>query len=89
MLYSTEKLISLCYQSKENNNSTLKTQIMKRQSNTLFINLTENDVNNLTTIVAETIATDLIERKQKVFSAAELWNIQRQKKAVRSSRRLF
>ena len=67
----------------------LKHFIMKRQSTTLFINLSENDVKNLTTVVAETLATNLLQEKQKVFSAAELWNIQRQKKAVRSSRRLF
>ena len=59
---------------------------MKKQSNTLFTGLTEAQVNSLTSIVAETIAFSQEMPKTKVFTAAELWNIQRQKKAITTRR---
>ncbi len=56
---------------------------MKKQSTTLFARLGENAVSNLTTIVKETLAVDFnMPAPKKVFSAADLWNIQRQKKAL-------
>lgn len=86
MLYSTKMFLSLCYQSKSNNNSTKKLNKMKKQSITLFTGLSEAQVNSLTTIVAETLAFNQEKPKTKVFTAAELWNIQRQKKAILTRR---
>ena len=63
---------------------------MKKQSNTLFAQLGKNAVNNLTTIVSETLAFGLKEpAPKKVFTAAELWNIQRQKKSFVQRRSIF
>jgi len=62
---------------------------MKKQSNTLFTGLSEEQVNSLTTIVAETLAFNQVKAKTKVFTAAELWNIQRQKKGITTRRHSF
>ena len=62
---------------------------MKKQSNTLFTGLTEAQVNSLTTVVAETLAFNHERPTAKVFTAAELWNIQRQKKAITTRRHSF
>ena len=62
---------------------------MKKQSNILFFPLSANELRKLVTILDETIATDLPTTKPKVFSAAELWNIQRQKKTVRPGKYLL
>ena len=63
---------------------------MKKQSNTLFAQLGENEVNNLTTIVSETLAFGFqVPAPKKVFTAAELWNIQRQKKSFVQRRSIF
>lgn len=56
---------------------------MKKQTN-LFQNLNKAEINNLTHQVKETLAIGY----NKQFSAADLWNIQRQRKAV-SLRRGF
>jgi hypothetical protein len=56
---------------------------MKTQTN-LFQHITKVEMNNLTTQVKETIAHGYVQEKN--FSAAELWNIQRQRKALRSRR---
>ena len=53
---------------------------MKKQSNTLFTYLNIEQVENLTSIVKETLATNVSTKSNKTFSAADLWNIQRQKK---------
>jgi hypothetical protein len=55
---------------------------MKRQSNTLFTYLSNEQVNNLTSIVKETLAKGVSPISSKTFSAADLWNIQRQKKGL-------
>ncbi len=59
---------------------------MKRQSNTLFANLTTDQVNSLTTIVAETVATGDVQIQKRTFTPAELWNIQRQKRSLTNRR---
>ncbi|HXR83707.1 MAG TPA: hypothetical protein VN722_05330 [Hanamia sp.] len=61
---------------------------MKLQSNTLLENLTRNELNILTTEVKETIAIFKKDRK-KIFSAAQLWDIQRRKKNILLRRSLF
>ena len=64
--------------------------IMKKQSNTLFAQLGENEVTNLTSIVRETLAFGLTAAApKKVFTAAELWNIQRQKRNFVQRRSIF
>lgn len=55
---------------------------MKKQSTTLFTQLSKDVVNNLTTIVSESLAKNYSSEQSKVFSAADLWNIQRQKRAL-------
>jgi hypothetical protein len=56
---------------------------MKTQSN-LFQEITKTEINTLTEQVKETLALGYKTTKQ--FSAADLWNIQRQRKAFRSRR---
>jgi len=59
---------------------------MKKQSTTLFTSISKTGLLNLTQEVKETIAFDLVTPYRKIFTAAELWNIQRQGKA-RTQRR--
>ena len=53
---------------------------MKKQSNTLFTGISKEQVENLTTIVKETIVAGYNHAQTKLFTAADLWNIQKQKK---------
>jgi hypothetical protein len=53
---------------------------MKKQSNILFNGISKEQVENLTTIVKETIVAGYTQAQTKLFTAADLWNIQRQKK---------
>jgi hypothetical protein len=53
---------------------------MKFQSNRLLESLTENEIRNLTSEVKETLATDAVNEKKKVFSSAQLWDIYRRRK---------
>ena len=64
---------------------------MRKQSTTLFPLLGQVQVESLTTIVKETLALnyETNEPKKKVFTAAELWNIQRQKKSMVQRRFMF
>jgi len=62
---------------------------MKKTINTQFSQISESQVKNLTTIVNETIAFDTHQNSNKVFTAANLWNIQRNKKSVTSRRITF
>jgi hypothetical protein len=52
---------------------------MKKRSNTLFTYLNIEQVDNLTLIVKETLAKN-VSTMPNTFNAADLWNIQRQKK---------
>ncbi|CAN5813413.1 hypothetical protein BH11BAC4_BH11BAC4_10340 [soil metagenome] len=58
---------------------------MKTQSN-LFAQLSKETVKNLTSEVKETLAFGYSENRSKTFSAAELWNIQRQRRSLGSRR---
>ena len=75
----------MCYQSKTLEKQ-LKQKIMKKQSNTLFIEISKEQVENLTTIVKETIVAGYNQAQTKLFTAADLWNIQRQKKGFSQRR---
>jgi hypothetical protein len=59
---------------------------MKKQSTTSFIKMSTEHLGNLTNIVNETLATGFNQPKSKIFTAADLWNIQRQGKS-RTQRR--
>jgi hypothetical protein len=54
---------------------------MKKQSNTLFTKVNKVELGGLTSEVKETIAFGILAPSHKIFTAAELWNIQRQGKA--------
>jgi len=54
---------------------------MKKNSNNLFATISTSMVQNLTTVVKETLATGFNAPKTKVFTAADLWSIQRQGKS--------
>jgi len=53
---------------------------MKRQSVSLFTTLTIEELEAIINIVSETIAGGQSITKEKKFSSADLWNIQRQKR---------
>ena len=55
---------------------------MKLQSNNLLENLTRNELKVLTSEVKETVAQDFKKEKKKIFSAAQMWDIQRRRKNV-------
>jgi len=61
---------------------------MKKTSNSLFANLSNGQVENLTREVKETIAFELGISVTKTFTNTDLWNIQRQARA-RVQRRFF
>ena len=56
--------------------------IMKKHSSTLFSTLSLAERVNLTSTVAETLAEDFTPPRKKVFTEAELWNIQRQRRGM-------
>ena len=56
---------------------------MKKQSMNFIAAMSETSLQNLVKIVDETLAFSAIPAKKKTFTAAELWNIQSQKKSVR------
>lgn len=58
----------------------IKIEIMKRQSNLFFGQIDKEEILKLTNIVRETIAVPEKQIDEKIFSAADLWNIQRQKR---------
>lgn len=60
---------------------------MKTQLSNVFVPITKTDVARLTQDVKETLAGD--HSSQKIFSAAELWNIQRRHRAVNPVRRFL
>ena len=70
----------------------LKQKIMKLQSNTghnLLDSLKSNEIKNLTLQIRETVARGFTNQKRRIFSAADLWNIQRTKKNVTFRRNYF
>lgn len=60
---------------------------MKTQNTNLLVSLTKNELSKLTTEVKETMAKDVATHKP-IFSAADLWNIQKTNRP-RIQRRLF
>ena len=50
---------------------------MKLQSNNLLETLTTNEIKNLTAEVKETVMPNFKTERKRIFSAAELWDIQR------------
>ncbi|MEO5592048.1 MAG: hypothetical protein ABIR15_22845 [Chitinophagaceae bacterium] len=54
---------------------------MKTQTTGLFNAISKTRLMSLTTEVKETLATDISLPFAKKFTAAEVWNIQRQKRA--------
>ncbi|MEP7107556.1 MAG: hypothetical protein ABI760_06225 [Ferruginibacter sp.] len=53
---------------------------MKKQSNNLFATISKEQVENLTSIINETLASGFNNLQSKIFTHADLWNIQRQGK---------
>ena len=53
---------------------------MKTQSTNLLTAISKAHLVSLTTEVKETLALGLIEKKSKILSAADVWNIQRNKR---------
>ena len=62
---------------------------MKLQSNNLLEQLTGNEIKTLTSQVKETVAKDSKKSKKRIFSAAEVWAIQRRKKILYTQRFAF
>jgi len=62
---------------------------MKRQSNSLFAKFSKNSLADLTKEVKETLAPGFKIPGKKTFTAADLWNIQRQGKYMVQRRFIF
>jgi len=62
---------------------------MKLQSNNLLDNLTKTELKNLTTEVRETVFVNFKKERKRIFSAAQLWDIQRRKKTLFMQRNYF
>jgi len=60
---------------------------MKTQLTNLFSQISKSQVAKLTVEVKETLALGFKQDQTKTFSAAELWNIQRQRKSFTQRRR--
>ncbi len=59
---------------------------MKKQSNTFLTQLGTEQITSLTAMVNETLASEYKVAATKIFTAADLWNIQKQKKAFATRR---
>jgi hypothetical protein len=57
---------------------------MNTQNKDLFTAISKSETKQLTTVVKETLAFGL--NQEKHFTAADLWNIQRQKRSIVSRR---
>ena len=62
---------------------------MKFESYNLLQNLTIEELNILTAEVKETVAKSFKKEKKRIFSAAELWDIQRRRKSTMVRRMMF
>ena len=62
---------------------------MKKLINNLFSQISEEQVKNLTTVINETVAFEITQSHNRVFTAADLWNIQRNKRSVSGRRMSF
>lgn len=70
------------------NYSTQKIKIMKTQSSNVLGQLNPTAVKELTTMVKETLDYGHLNNQKSTFSAADLWNIQRNRRSF-SVRRGF
>ncbi len=61
---------------------------MKMQSNSLYLPISKEQLENLTIIVSETIATGFTNPNDKIFTAVDLWDIRRRAKG-RTQRRFY
>lgn len=61
---------------------------MKKSTQGFINQLSKKDIVLLTTLVNETIAFGVVEKQEKVFTAADMWNIHKMVK-TRSMRRYF
>ena len=55
---------------------------MKKQSTTLFTQMSNSTVENLTQVVKETLAIGVVGSQAKTFTSLDLWNIHRQRKSL-------
>jgi hypothetical protein len=62
---------------------------MKLQTNKLLENLTRTELKNLTTEVKETVFVNFKKERKRIFSAAQLWDIQRRRKNISSQKFYF
>jgi len=62
---------------------------MKKQSNNLFATISSEQSASLTSIVNETLAISFNQPNGRIFTAADLWNIQRQGKSAIQRRHSF
>jgi hypothetical protein len=62
---------------------------MKLQSNNLLENLTIPELKILTSEVKETVVANFEKDRKKIFSAAQLWDIQRRKKNLSFQKNYF
>jgi hypothetical protein len=53
---------------------------MRHQSGSSFTALTKEELEAIINVVSETMAVGHTANKEKIFSSADLWNIQRQKR---------
>jgi len=76
------KKVYLCYV----NQKQLKIIVMKKSTQGFINQLSKQEICELTTVVKETIALEMEEKQEKIFTVADLWNIHRTTKP-RSQRR--
>jgi hypothetical protein len=57
-------------------------KLQLNQTDSILKSLSTKEIKFLTNEVKETLCTDLKSNRQKFFSAAQLWNIQRHRKNV-------
>lgn len=92
VLHSTLSYLIFVLSNRENKENlitrfqTIKNIVMNTQKTQIFTTLSKEEKQALTSIVKETLAFDAIQKKS--FSAADLWNIQRQRRAI-ISRKYF
>ena len=67
----------------------LKNKTMKLESNNLLENLTRGELEILTAEVNETVAKDFKNKKKRIFSVGELWDIQRRRRNLLVKRMMF
>lgn len=62
---------------------------MKTEMKSLFKAISEEQIKNLVTEVKETIADENNYQQVRIFSSADLWNIQRRGKAISRRKHLL